>query len=214
MKRMTVNATVFVLVTGLAWTPGALLAQGQPESPHRIALIDMARVFKNYKKFENLREELKGDLTKSEEKFKAMAGQIRKEQEDLKLVKEGSEEFAQKEKLVLGHTTQAETYRKSQQRELIRREAQIYKTVYLEVADAVQKYASHFQYTLVLRFTSEEVGETDNPEEVMRGLNKQVVYFRPNDDITNHIVKYLNTNYQRNAAAPAATETPAAPTRQ
>ena len=218
MKRMTIKATVFVLVTGLAWTPAALLAEGQPEgqpeSPHRIALIDMARVFKNYKKFENLREELKGDLTKSEEKFKAMAGQIRKEQEDLKLVKEGTEEFAQKEKLVLGHTTQAETYRKSQQRELIRREAQIYKTVYLEVADAVQKYASHFKYTLVLRFTSEEVGETDNPEEVMRGLNKQVVYFRPNDDITNHIVRYLNTNYQRNAAAPAATETPAAPARQ
>ena len=65
-----------------------------------------------------------------------------------------------------------------------------------------------------LKSTDRDYGETDNPEEVMRGLNKQVVYFRPNDDITNHIVKYLNTNYQRNAAAPAATETPAAPARQ
>ena len=40
MKRITVKATMFVLVTGLAWTPAALLAEGQPESPHRIALID------------------------------------------------------------------------------------------------------------------------------------------------------------------------------
>jgi Skp family chaperone for outer membrane proteins len=210
VKRITVKATVFVLVTGLAWVPAAVRAEGRPpESPHRIALIDMARVFKTYKKFENLREELKGDLTKSEDKFKQMAEQIRKEQSELKLMKEGSDEYAQKEKVVLGHTTQAETYRKSQQRDLIRREAQIYKTIYLEVADAVQKYASHFNYTLVLRFTSDDLDATENPEDVMRGLNKQVVYYRPNDDITNAIVRYLNSNYQRSAATPADSAAPA-----
>ncbi len=138
-----------------------------------------------------------------------MAEQIRKEQSELKLMKEGSDEYAQKEKVVLGHTTQAETYRKSQQRDLIRREAQIYKTIYLEVADAVQKYASHFNYTLVLRFTSDDLDTTENPEDVMRGLNKQVVYYRPNDDITNAIVRYLNSNYQRNAAQPADAAAPA-----
>jgi outer membrane protein len=201
---------MLVLVTGLAWVPAAVRAEGRPpESPHRIALIDMARVFKTYKKFENLREELKGDLTKSEDKFKQMAEQIRKEQSELKLMKEGSDEYAQKEKVVLGHTTQAETYRKSQQRDLIRREAQIYKTIYLEVADAVQKYASHFNYTLVLRFTSDDLDATENPEDVMRGLNKQVVYYRPNDDITNAIVRYLNSNYQRSAATPADSAAPA-----
>jgi Skp family chaperone for outer membrane proteins len=213
VKRITVKATVLMLVTGLAWTPAAVLAEARPESPHRIALIDMARVFKNYKKFENLREELKGDLTKSEEKFKAMATQIRKEQEDLKLSKEGTEEYAQKEKIVLAHTTQAETYRKSQQRELIRREAQIYKTVYLEVVDAVQKFAAHYNYTLVLRFTSDDVSDSDNPEEVMRGLNRQVVYFRPSEDITNQIVHFLNSRYQQHTAAQPA-DSPAAPARQ
>lgn len=213
MKRITFKATVLLVLTGLAWVPPAVQADGRaPDSPHRIALIDMARVFKNYKKFENLREELKNDLTKSEDQFKRMAEQLRKEQADLKLVKEGSEEFREKEKNVLTHTTQMETYRKSQQRDLIRREAQIYKTIYLEVADAVQKYASHFSYTLVLRFTSDDVENTENPEEVMRGLNKQVVYYRPNDDITNAIVSFLNRNYQRTAAQPS--DTSAAPARQ
>jgi Skp family chaperone for outer membrane proteins len=205
VKRISVNATVFVLVMGLAYVPLAVRADGRPpESPHRIALIDMARVFKNYKKFENLREELKGDLTKSEDKFKQMAEQIRKEQSELKLIKEGSDEYAQKEKVVLNHTSQAETYRKSQQRDLIRREAQIYKTIYLEVADAVHKYASHFNYTLVLRFTSDDVETTENPEDVMRGLNRQVVYYRPSDDITNAIVSFLNRNYQPATAAQPA----------
>jgi outer membrane protein len=210
VKNLTVKASVFVLIAGLAWAPAAVKADGRPpELPHRIALIDMARVFKNYKKFENLREELKGDLTKSEEKFKLMAEQIRKEQGELKLLKEGSDEYAQKEKVILTHTTQAEAFRKGQQRDLIRREAQIYKTIYLEVADAVQKYASHFNFTLVLRFSSDDVETQENPEEVMRGLNKQVVYYRPTDDITEKITRYLNSNYQRNAAQPAESGAPA-----
>jgi Skp family chaperone for outer membrane proteins len=214
VKSITVKATVFVLVTGLACLPACARADERaPDSPHRIALIDMARVFKSYKKFENLREELKQDLTKSEEKFKAMAAQIQKEQSELKLLKEGTDEYAAKEKLVLQHTTQAEAFRKTQQRDLIRREAQIYKTVYLEVADAVQKYAAHFNYTLVLRFTSDDVENTENPEEVMRGLNKQVVYYRPSDDITNKITAFLNRNYTRTAAAPPS-DSSAAPTRQ
>jgi len=213
MKRVVVQANVFGLIAGLsvffagvAGAPQSAKAVGAADGPHRIGLIDMARVFKNYKKFDSLREELKGDLTKSEERFKQMADIIRKENEELKVLKQGTDEYAQKEKSILGHTTQAETFRKTQQRDLIRREAQIYKQIYLEVQDAVQKYASHFNYTLILRFSSDELEPVENPEEVMRGLNKQVVYYRPSEDITNAIVNYLNQKYQRTAAAPASTE--------
>ena len=68
----------------------------------------------------------------------------------------------------------------------------------------MQKYASHFNYTLVLRFTSDDVETTENPEEVMRGLNKQVVYYRPSDDITNadRALPQLGTTRTR-AAQPA-----------
>ncbi len=212
MKKLVIKFAVFGLIAGLsvfcagvAGVTGSAHAQGTraADGPHRIGLIDMARVFKSYKKFDNLREELKGELQKSEEKFKQMAEIIRKESEELKLIKQGTDEYAAKEKAILGHTTQAETFRKTQQRDLIRREAQIYKQIYLEVSDAVQKYASHFNYTLVLRFSSDELDTVENPEEVMRGLNRQVVYYRPSDDITNAIVNYLNQKYQRTAAQPA-----------
>ena len=38
----------------------------------------------------------------------------------------------------------------------------------------------------------------------MRGLNRQVVYYRPSEDITNAICEFLNRNTQRMTAAPAA----------
>jgi len=203
VKKTTVVAAAFVLIIGLlwVWVPNSSLGQTPSTNiPHKIALIDMASVFKNYKKFEALREELKGDLTKSEEAFKAGADKVRQLQSEQKGYKEGSEEYSRIEKDIVTKTTQLEAYRKTKQRDLIRREAQIYKTIYLEVSDAVQKYAAHYNYTLVLRFSTDEVDKSDNPEEVMRGLNRQVVYYRPNDDITNTIVKYLNGKYEQAAA--------------
>jgi Skp family chaperone for outer membrane proteins len=207
VKKLVAKATVFVLFAGLVSSTvvrgDGNASRAVDASPHRIALIDMARVFKNYKKFEAMREELKGELAKSEERFKAMAETVKKETVDMKGFKEGSEEYSHLEKSLLTHTSQMEAFRKSQQRDLIRKEAQIYKTIYLEVSDAVEKYAQHFNFTLVLRFSGDELSGQENPEEVMRGLNRQVVYYRPSEDITNAICEFLNRRYQRVATAPA-----------
>jgi Skp family chaperone for outer membrane proteins len=206
VKKLVIKATAFVLVAGLV-SSAVVRGDGtaaQDTSPHRVALIDMARVFKNYKKFEAMRDELKTELTKSEDRFKQMAELIKKEQVELKGYKEGSEEYSRVEKSLLTHTTQAEAYRKSQQRDLIRKEAQIYKQIYLEVSDAVEKYATYYHFTLVLRFSGDELSGQENPEDVMRSLNKQVVYYRPSDDITNAICEFLNKRYQRMAAAAPA----------
>ena len=73
----------------------------------------------------------------------------------------------------------------------------------LEVSDAVEKYAQHFNFTLVLRFSADELSGQENPEDVMRGLNRQVVYYRPSEDITTAICEFLNRRYQRTAAVPA-----------
>jgi Skp family chaperone for outer membrane proteins len=207
VKKLFVKATVFVIFSGLI-SSTVVRGEGVPNhpadaSPSHVALIDMARVFKNYKKFEAMRDELKGELQKYEDHFKQMAEIIKKEQAELKGFKEGSEEYSRVEKSLLTHTTQAEAFRKSTQRELIRKEAQIYKTVYLEVSDCVEKYAQHFNFTLVLRFSTDDLGTQENPEDVMRGLNKQVVYYRPSEDITNAICDFLNRRYARTAAAPA-----------
>jgi outer membrane protein len=73
VKKLVLKATALVLVTGLissAVVRGDGTAAQADASPHRIALIDMARVFKNYKKFEAMRDELKGELTKSEERLR------------------------------------------------------------------------------------------------------------------------------------------------
>lgn len=194
MKKTCLFAILAALVLG-----GNVLQAQQPAAatagPHKVGLIDMAHVFKNYKKFEALRNDLKAEIEKSDGQAKAMAAQIKKTQAEMKNFKEGSPEFAARERELAKLAADFEAFRKVAQRDFLRKEAEIYKTVYLEVSETVKLYAQYKKYTLIMRFNREGVGEKQNPPEVLQSMNKQVVYFEPGNDITNDVLNYLNNKY-------------------
>ena len=84
--------------------------------------------------------------------------------------------------------------------EFLRAEADIYKTVYLEVQDAVTMYAEHYNYTLIMRFNRAKVEDAENPQEIIQSMNRPVVYYNDQDDLTEPILQYLNNQYGRTAA--------------
>jgi hypothetical protein len=55
----------------------------------------------------------------------------------------------------------------------------------------VEKYAVHFKYTLIIRFNREDL-DTENPAQLLQGMNRQVVYYRGDDDITTPVLESLN----------------------
>lgn len=176
------------------------------ESPHKIGLIDMGRVFKEYKKFEVLREEWKTEYTANEDNLKTMATAIQKVVEQMKQYKPGSEEFVKLEAQQGQMAAKFETTRKNSQRELVRQEADIYKTVYLETMDVLKKFADHFNYTLIMRFNSEEV-EGEDLQKLQIGLNRVIVFHRTEDDLTDGVVGHLNTLYEKGAKSRATPST-------
>jgi outer membrane protein len=134
-----------------------------------------------------------------------MASNIKSLQTQLGKFKPGSQEYTDTEKQLAKAGSDFETFRKLAQSEFLRKESQIYKTIYLEVTDMVEKYAKHYNYTLVMRFSREGLDGTDEPGSVIKGMNRQVVYFRPQDDITQEILDYLNKRYDSDGGtAPAA----------
>jgi outer membrane protein len=173
-------------------------------TPHKIGLIDMAHIFKEYKKFVALRDDLKGKIEESDSKAKALATQIKGLQAELSKLTSGSPEYSETERKLAEAGSKFETFRKLAQSEFLREESQIYKTIYLEVTDMVEKYAKHYNYTLVMRFSREGL-ESDEPGNVIKGMNRQVVFFRTQDDITQQILEVLNKRYESDGgAAPRA----------
>jgi len=163
----------------------------------KIGLIDMAEVFKEYEKFEALRDGLKADIKVTDAKAKQMATQAQAMQAKLKSgnFKQDSPEYKQIESQLTQLRAEFTTFKNQSQREFMKKESQIYKTVYLEVSDAVAKYAGYYKYTLVLRFNRKSLEDADNPQGVLQSMNKQIIYSEPEHDITDSIVDYLNRLY-------------------
>ncbi len=204
MKKLVLSAVAVALSFGCVLSSNTASAQ-ETAAPSRVGLIDMAHVFKNYTKFNTLRDDLKNEITGTDQQAKQMATRIKTVQEQMKNFKEGSPEFVAKEKEMSQLVADFELFRKNAQKDFLRKEADIYKTVYLEVADAVKLYAQHYKYAVILRFSREGIKPNSPPQDVMQSMNKQVVYFSTKDDITDSVLKYLNQRYQPNVTGrPAA----------
>lgn len=215
MKRtILVSLACAALITTSVWI-GTALGQGNAaarpaaELPHKIGLIDMAHVFKEYKEFEALRNDLKEELEATEAEGKKFADKIQSLQNELKsgVFKEGSQEYIARETQLAKSTSDFNTFRAVSQKDFLRKESKIYGTVYKKVEDAIQKYCKAYKYTLILRFSRDELN-TDDPQKLIAGLQRTVVHFRPDDDLTDSVVEYLNGQYAKASGAPRTT-TPA-----
>ncbi len=214
MKRAISWASAVVLLAGVvtlssnAWSQnndraGAAPAAAQSSLPHKVGLIDMAHVFKHYKKFEALREDLKLEISASEEKAKAMQAELAELQTKMKAMMEGSPAYTKTEQEIVRKAADFESFRRTASRDFLKKESQIYLQVYNETSEAVKKYADFYKYTLVIRFNREEL-DTENPQTLLQGMNRQVVYHHAEDDITVSVLDYLNKRYTPSGAPAAA----------
>lgn len=213
MNKFLLSASAVALATFLAGfaaaqqnetksPTGAATAPAASTLPHKVALIDMAYVFKNYKKFEVLREDLKLEVGQGEETAKAKAEEIKSLQAKMKAFQESSPEYTKAEEQLAKKSAEFEAFRRAAQRDFLKKESQIYHTVYMDVADMVSRYAKHYNYTLVMRFSREDL-DTENAQKLIEGMNRQVVYYREEDDITDTVTDVLNRNFSSTAKTPA-----------
>lgn len=192
-------ASVFVnaygqnpVTSGTKKTASAAAAQAEP--PHKIALIDMGRVFKEYKKIEVLKEDWKSEFQINEDNAKKLTAQIQQVIEQMKEFKPGSSDYIKLEKQQTDMAAKLGAFKQTAQRELLRKEAELLKTVYLETMDVIEKFADRFGYTLVMRFNSDTF-EGEDMSKMQLVMNRVIVYHRAEDDLTDGVIKYLNRQF-------------------
>ena len=202
---MTRLAFVLVATILLAVQPATTLAQdaNSASAPHKIALIDISKVLKNYKKVDALRAEIKAEIAKSEPHRTSLVKQIETINKRLMTggIEPGSAKAAELEQQ--GDQVKAElvVFNKNERKRILRREAQLLKTIHGEIKAVVKRAADAWHYTLVLRFNSRS-SEAVTPNSVVGELQRQVVYHRPEDDITKPVIEYLNKQFLKQSPAP------------
>lgn len=205
MNRWILTSAIALGLVGATFFVGTVRGQNaaKAELPHKVGLIDMAQVFKDYKKFETERESLRPEFQAVQDEEKSVAEKLEAAQKELAsgAFKQGSPEFIEREQALTKQVAEFQALRANHQKEMYRRESGIYHAVYNDVQEAVKKFCATYKYTLVMRFSRDEL--SSDPQKLMQGLNRPVVFFQPEDDLTDSVIEYLNQKYARVAAAGA-----------
>lgn len=193
--RMTGQTTVATALmftcalASLAITPSR--ASAQDTAAHRIAVVDVAYIFKNHPGIKAQVSKIEGDLKDYEIKLKAEGAELKTAAEQLKTFKVGTPGYAAAEEKVASLESKLRLNMARKRKELKDAEGQIYFENYQRIAEGVKVLAQHYKINLVLRYNSESM-DMENGESVLRGLMKNIVYHDNSLDMTKGVMQYLD----------------------
>ncbi|QDT05940.1 periplasmic chaperone [Rubripirellula lacrimiformis] len=201
MRFIGKAAIAMAIGTLAAMAPNLATAQ---DAGHRLAVVDVAFIFKNH-------PGIKSQVAAVENDLKSYSGEMQKKQEELKAAveqikafKPGSAEYSAQEERVASLESKLRLDMARKKKELADAEARIYFDNYQRIADGVKFLAQHYKINLVLRYNSEDM-DLEEGQSVIRGVMKNVVYHDTELDMTKGVMQYLDKFSVAEGANNAAT---------
>ncbi len=173
--------------------PVAAVQSGAPAA----AMLDISYIFKNHARFKGMMSDMKADVGRAQEQLKKERDTIRNLVERLKDFRPGTPDYKALEEETAKRQADAQVQMQLQRKEFLQQEAKIYYTIYKEILQEVEYYATSNNISMVFRFNGDPV-EIERPDDVLRDINKSVVYFSKGLDITPVVLERLNRRGQGN----------------
>ncbi len=188
-----------------ATAPAGAAAASRPGGPanggtgvNGIAVIDVAYIFKNHERFKQQMKAMKDKVDAAENDVKNAQEGMKKGVEQLKQYNPGTPEYKRLEADLLKQQGDLQLKVNLQKKDFMEQEGKIYFTVSREIEDAVKLFATSHNIAMVLRFNGDQVDPT-NRDDILRNINKPIVYYDLRMDITPYILQDLN----RSAGVPS-----------
>jgi Skp family chaperone for outer membrane proteins len=174
-----------------------------PPAVRKIAIVDVNHLLKSHVRLKKQLADLAGEATLLQAKFESELKSLQKKAEGLKEMSAGSAEYnaLESELVKLKAAMQADIELK--RKEFVQREARLYYDAYQEIKGDIAKLAKGQHLAIVLNVNLDEIN-VDKPDEVARGITKQVVWFDESINLTPQMEKKYA------AASPAASAEPLA----
>ncbi len=204
MKKLILSTTTMMVLTGMLCFTNTAYSQSK-SSPHRVGLVDMAYIFKNYDRFKDSLELLGKEMKVKDTEGKQMLEDIKAIGGQLQALKSSSPDYAAKEKELASASSDLAAFRKVAEREFMRKQSKIYKAIYIEVKEVIDLAAAQFHYDLILRFNRQDLNEAEDPKQILSGMNRQVVYHQKGNDITEKVLNALNSRYKKSSGSKTRT---------
>jgi Skp family chaperone for outer membrane proteins len=176
--------------------PGMAPAGGAHLGVEGLAVVDVAYIFKNHARFKQQMEAMKAKVDAAESELKRDQEDYKRMADQLKSYQPGSPDYKKIEDDMLKKQGDLNLKVSLQKKDFMEQEGRIYFNVSREIDDAVKQLATKNNIVLVLRFNGDPVDPVDR-NDILRGINKPIVFYDPRMDITPYVLQDLN----RSAAA-------------
>jgi Skp family chaperone for outer membrane proteins len=178
-------------------------AQAPGQQPQSLAgqtvLLDVNAVFKAHVRFKAMMEDMQRDVEQAETDVKQEKEKIRQLGETLQQYHPGTQEYVQFDTELTKRQSDLAVKVQMRKKEFIQQEAKIYFSVYQEIMAAVEDFAGQTGIALVMRF-NRDPASVEKPDDVLREINKAVVWSPRGRDITDYIVQKVNAGAPLNAS--------------
>ena len=183
------TAISLAMVSLCPLAPG--FASAQESTGHRIAVVDVAHIFKNHAGIKAQVEKVEAELKAYEAELQAKREELKQAAEQLKSFKVGSAEYAAQEERIASMDSKLRLDMNRKRKELADAEARIYFENYKLIANGVKFLANYYKINLVLRYNSEGM-DLENSDTVIRNVMKNIVYHDESLDMTKGVMQYLD----------------------
>ncbi len=178
----------------------------------QIAVLDLRYVFDNHQRYKQQVEQLRQRVQAAEAELNKQREHLRKLVRERDKYKVDSAQYKQLDAEIARMRANVEAQFRLQQKDFLREEARIQLQIYNEIQAEVRAFAQRHRLTLVIQFNGRQP-KNATPREVVRYVNRLVVYHHPGIDITQQIVQALNARVARNPNQPIRPGVPLPPRR-
>lgn len=189
--RMIGKTAIALAICSLSFLAPAVALAQEAATPHRVAVVDVAYIFKNHAGIKAQVAKVENDLKNYDAELKTKREALKTAAEQLKQYKVGSPDYAAQEEKVAAMESKLRLDMARKRKELADAEAKIYFENYQQIAEGVKFLAQHYKINLVLRYNSEDM-DLDKGDSVIRGVMKNIVYHDEALDMTKGVMQYLD----------------------
>jgi Skp family chaperone for outer membrane proteins len=189
---------VLVLVAIAAYPVVAWAQTAGTPVQNRIAVIDIKYILENHLRF-------KGDMERLKTRFEAAGKQLQTErtriidmEKQLVELNPGTTDYNQLEEQITRLKAEWTVQANKQKKDIRNSESQILWNVYYEIKTETKRYCEQNGIGLVIQFNGDPI-KNNQPQDVVRGISRPIVYNARSFDITPVILRALNAGGARPA---------------
>ena len=188
LKTSRIGFVAVALLVSLGTVANGQQAQEQGQGGI-VAVLDVAKVFKEHAQFNASMEAIKKEIEVFEEDFRGKRESLQNQIRALQSL-QGQPEFKTEEAALARKEADLQIEANQKRAEILSKEAEIYYSTYNEVVATVARLSGSYGITLVIRYDSGAIDQTDRAS-VIKGVNRSVVFQR-DLDLTKLVLQELN----------------------